>query len=437
MKNEKNKLIPGILFFVILLFPLCAVANTTTGDELPPAGRVYEKWEWRKTKIQSIFDHISLVAGVDIVVDPNIKAEMSLSLRNKTWVDAFKVVCTMNDLHYEKKDNFIYVVRNSTYKQKVLKDEQERKNRESLQELVTKIVDLENTVASDMVTPIQNLATPRGKVSVVDHTNSLIIQDLERNIPTLLEYVKKLDKELLQISIEVKIVEVSSNVTSEIGVEWSLFNNKAGASSTEGAIGRALDGSSYGILNAKNFEATLDYLFTEANSEIVAEPHITTLENSEAKINMGSKIPITTLDEAGNTVTELVDAGTTLIVTPVITGSGQIKMALEPTKKSYTVTPQGTVINEQGAETNVVVKDGETIVIAGLTADEEQNTESGVPVLKDIPILGFFFKKATKTSDKKDLVIFVTPRIIKSSVLSAQKSGLVENTENTNDFTVE
>lgn len=435
MKNVKKELKLGVLFFVILLFPLMAFAGAEVEETLPQAGRVYEKWEWRKTNIKSIFEHISLVAGVDIVVDPKIDIDMSLSLRNKTWVDAFRVVCTMNDLHYEKKENFIYVITNTAYAQKKLKEEQERKNRESIEELVTKIVDLENTVAADMLAPIKELTTKRGEVTAVDHTNSLIIKDLERNIPTVVSYIKELDKELLQISIQVKIVEVSSSVTSDIGVQWSLFNNKAGAAKTQGAIGRAFDGSSYGILSAKKFEATLQYLFTEANSEIVAEPHITTLENTEATITMGSKIPITRLDEAGNSIVEFVDAGTDLVVKPVITGSGQIKMDLKPNKKSYEVDGGGYVINEQGAETNVVVRDGETIVIAGLTSDEEQGSESGIPVLKDIPILGFVFKRASRSSKKKDLVIFVTPRIIKSSVFEAKKSET--KVEAASDFSVE
>lgn len=435
MKNVKNELNLGVLFFVILLFPLMAFANAEVEETLPQAGRVYEKWEWRKTSIKSIFEHISLVAGVDIVIDPKVDIEMSLSLRNKTWVDAFKVVCTMNDLHYEKKENFIYVIPQATYDQRVLKEEQERKNRESIEELVTKVVDLENTVAADMVTPIKELTTERGEVTAVDHTNSLIVRDLQRNIPLVVEYIKELDKELLQISIQVKIVEVSSSVTSDIGVEWSLFNNKVGPSKPQGAIGRAFDGSSYGILSAKKFEATLRYLFTEANSEIVAEPHITTLENKEAKITMGSKIPIARLDEANNTVVDFVDAGTELIVKPVITGSGQIKMDLKPNKKSYEVKDGDYVINEQGAETNVVVKDGETIVIAGLTSDDQQSSESGIPVLKDIPILGFIFKRAGRSTSKKDLVIFVTPRIIKSSVFQSKKA--TTTVEATTDFTVE
>lgn len=435
MKNVKMNLNVVMLFFVVLLYPMVAFADTTEVASLSQAGRVYEKWEWRKTDIRSIFEHISLVAGVDIVADPKVKGNMSLSLRNKTWVDAFKIVCTMNSLHYEKKDNFVYVTTEADYAQRVLKEEQARKNRESLEELVTKIVDLENTIAADMLAPIKELTTPRGKVSVVEHTNSLIIQDLERNIPIVVNYIKELDKELLQISIQVKIVEVSSKVTSDIGVKWQLFNTNQ-VSTTTASIGRAFDGSSYGILSAKKFAATLQYLFTEANSEIVAEPHITTLENTEAKITMGSKIPVTRLDEAGNAIVEFVDAGTNLTVKPVITGSGHIKMDLKPTKKSYTVEEAGTVINEQSAETNVVVKDGETIVIAGLTSDEEQNSEAGIPVLKDIPILGFFFKKAGRSSDKKDLVIFVTPRIIKSSVLNAKKDGEKKDVTAT-DFVVE
>ncbi len=129
---------------------------------------------------------------------------------------------------------------------------------------------------------------------------------------------------------------------------------------------------------------------------------------------MGSKIPVTYQDEAKNTLVKMIDAGTELLVTPHVTSEGRIMLDLKPTKKSYAFTDKGSpIISEQSAQTNVVVNDGETVVIAGLTSDSKRETEGGIPVLKDIPLIWHLFKKSSRSKDKKDLVIFVTPHIIK------------------------
>jgi len=209
-----------------------------------------------------------------------------------------------------------------------------------------------------------------------------------------------------------------------MGIQWSFFDRRGNEithlptpSKGQGIIEQAFERATYGVLDPNGFSIALEYLFTNTNSEIVAEPQITTLENKEARIFMGSQIPLTYLDYAGNANVQMIDAGTELTVTPTVTGQGHIKMALNPVKKSYEMTEQGPVIHEQGAQTNVVVQDGETIVIAGLTSDNAYETEGGIPFLKDIPILGYFFKRHSKSNDKRDLVIFVTPHIIKTTRL--------------------
>jgi type IV pilus assembly protein PilQ len=189
-----------------------------------------------------------------------------------------------------------------------------------------------------------------------------------------------------------------------------------------GIVSGALERVSYGILNQNNFTATLEYLFTDNKGEIVAQPQVTTMDNKSARIFMGQQIPVKYLDEAGNTVVKMIDAGTELVVKPHISGDGRILMELNPKKESYTLQEGIPVINEQSASTNVAVNNGETVVIAGLTSNESINGESGIPVLKDIPLIGNLFKKASKTVDKKDLIIFVTPHIVdqKMNTVSTQ-----------------
>jgi len=438
MKVKRTPVFMSLLL-VVLLLPVILIGNQSLDGS---AQKKFAKWEWQEATLNAVFDHISKVSGVDIVLDPEITGKISVSLRDKSWKEVFEVICKMKGLYYEVENKYIYVMTETGYIAKQLQKAQGVKNLESLESLEKIMLKLKNTTAKDMQTPVQGLLSERGKVTVVEHTNSLIIDELPKNLERIRSMIDSLDREMLQISISTKIVEVGSGKQNDIGIQWSFFNQASGAqvshlpSAVKGgsAISKSLEKATFGILDKRGFSVALDYLFTQNNSEVVAEPQITTVENKEAKIFMGSRIPVSSLDYAGNTKITMIDAGTELIVTPRITGDGRVKMELKPTKKSYEMTDQGPIINEQGAETEVVIQDGETVVIAGLTSDDNQHSEGGIPFLKDIPILGYLFKYDLKKNVKKDLVIFVTPHIVKTTALNimmeAQKKEITSTTTN-------
>ncbi|MDR0303424.1 MAG: hypothetical protein LBH98_01455 [Chitinispirillales bacterium] len=422
---KKNNLHPFglLLFWGFLLIPLYSF-----GSQLPVGknNKTYAKWEWQDATLQSVVSHISAVSGVDFVADTKIASEkINILLRDKTWQDVIKIICQTKGFTFRYIDNsYVYIALESDLNEKDIRKLLSARNLEQYEELEKFTIKLKNTTTDDMLSPLRDILSPRGKAVEVKHTNSIIIHELAKNINLIKEFVDDMDREMLQISISAKIVEVSSGDQNGIGIQWSFFDGKGkelthlpSATKGQGIIDQAFQKATYGVLDPKGFSIAMEYLFTETNSEIIAEPQITTLENKEARIFMGSQIPLTFLDYAGNTTYRMVDAGTELIVTPTVTGQGHIKMALNPSKKSYEMSEQGPVIHEQGAKTNVVVKDGETIVIAGLTSDDKQENSTGVPFLKDIPILGYFFKKHSKINDKRDLVIFVTPHIIKTTKL--------------------
>jgi type II secretory pathway component GspD/PulD (secretin) len=171
-------------------------------------------------------------------------------------------------------------------------------------------------------------------------------------------------------------------------------------------------------------------LLKEARGEVLAKPQITTIDNTEASIFMGEQIPIRVLDANGRQAVQLQDAGTSLTVTPHVTADGRVLLDLKPEKNSFRNDPSaGVVIQKQSAHTTVLVNDGETVVIAGLTTKEESEVETGVPLLKDIPILGWLFKHKSHQTRKRDLIIFVTPHVVRTSGAKAtamKTSGLEE-----------
>ena len=131
---------------------------------------------------------------------------------------------------------------------------------------------------------------------------------------------------------------------------------------------------------------------------------------------MGQKIPVKQFDESGNVVIVFEEVGTILKVTPHITAENQILMHLAPERSTYQFDPNGVIINISTAETNVIVENGQTAVIGGLTTQDEVETEIGVPILKDIPVIGMLFKYTNSRMESRDLVIFVTPTIVEEGL---------------------
>jgi type II secretory pathway component GspD/PulD (secretin) len=278
--------------------------------------------------------------------------------------------------------------------------------------------------------------------------------------------VKDLDIETFQVNIQAQLIQVDADALRELGVDWQfgvgkgsldplrtnpgalpttksdftmLGTSKQGASSSSGsgsesgssggaasAIGGVAGATTqfaFGLLNG-NLAVAVANLLTTARGEVVAKPQITTIDNTEARIFMGEQVPIRVLDANGRQAIQLQDAGTSLTVTPHVTADGRILLDLFPEKNSFRVDPSaGTILQKQSAKTSVVVNDGETVVIAGLTTKEETESETGVPLLKDIPILGYLFKHVSKQSRKRDLIIFVTPHIVQ---MTNNSSGMAK-----------
>lgn len=388
--------------------------------------RAYAKGSWHNAEIRSLFNHLAEVSGIDFVLDPGVGGKVTLTVTNKTWKEIMDIVCKMKQLIAIPEEAYIYVMTEKDYLVQLQNREIGKQNLADVKDLTREIIKLSNMTASEMQNPVRDLLSKRGKITVVNHNNSIIIYDTQENIAQIKVMIKKLDVEVKQISISAKIIEVSSGMINNLGVQWSLFSGNDGVEHLPGAdvVSGALERATFSILNQVQFSATLEYLFSESKSNVVAQPQITTLDNKQARIFMGSQIPVTYQDMAGNTLVKMINAGTELTVTPHVTSVGRIMLDLKPTKQSYQLSATGVpIINEQSAVTNVVVNDGETVVIAGLTSNEKHDSEEGIPILKDIPLLGHFFKRTGKTVDKKDLIIFVTPHILKRDMTSYPHTG--------------
>jgi type IV pilus assembly protein PilQ len=281
---------------------------------------------------------------------------------------------------------------------------------------------------------VQTIITPeRGKVSVYTPTNQIIVVDTREVLNAVGEMIKELDKVTSQVLIEARVITANTNFTREFGTEFAMNTPNTGGLSLPGKMAGeyGVDFRTAGLQGGGNAGAfTLDYIKlagtpltisaklnlneTQGNTKTISAPKILTLDNKPATIKQGTSYPINKLDADGNSTTEFKDIVLELTVTPHVTQDGRISLKINVTKNDLGPVVGSNIsfkVNE--ANTELIVDDGDTIVIGGITVTSDTSGETGVPGLKDIPLLGWLFKTASDTNTKDELLIFLTPRIVK------------------------
>jgi len=242
---------------------------------------------------------------------------------------------------------------------------------------------------------------------------------------------RQLDTATPQVEINAKLVDLDTRATRELGVSWSAQNfqpdgvNMAGDFSVTNQLQEAAGDFKIGtVQNFGELMIQLQALEKDGRAKLISNPVITTTDNREASILVGQKIPLIVADEAGNAITQLTTIGILLRVTPHINEQDRVTLDIhnEVSDLSSQATVQGgVIINTSESDTRVMVGHGETAIIAGLIRQVESTLTSGVPLLMDIPLLGSLFRHETKANDSRELVIFVTPRIVQTDYLTRGK----------------
>jgi type IV pilus assembly protein PilQ len=418
--NLKTTLILAgcLLFAAALLTP----AQAQVTEPVDPAAMI-QNLEFQGSDIRAAMTLLAEHGGANVVVAPDVEGTVTIRLRNINWREAMDIIGRTYDLAIvDDATGYIRVMKSGTYREELTKQREHDANQMKLMALETKIVKISNSVAADMVATVENLLTDRGKVVADERSNSLVLQEVPDNLGVVMAYISQLDSPARQIKISAQLLEISSEGLQELGINWMangaytteggrVFNQTGEVMAdigTENPIGRyTVDVASHDW----NLNAFVEAVVKSGKGKIIAHPEITTVENREARIQMGQKVPVKQFDESGNVVIKFEEIGTILICTPHITAENQVLMHLKPERSTFEFDAAGVIINTNNAETNVIVANGQTAVIGGLTTQDEVETEYGVPLLKDIPLLGQLFKFTTKSSESRDLVIFVTPTI--------------------------
>ncbi len=401
--------------------------------------------DFQDAGIRHIFRILHEISGKNFVIGEDVKGKVTLKLDSVPWDQVLALITRMNKLGTVEEGNIIRIAPLATLEAetkaieaKVEADKTAIKVQEELEPLVTEYISINYSDASEIQAHLSDIMTERGKVSVDSRTNKIIITDIRSAIDKARGVVKELDEPTAQVMIEARIVEADTNFTRDIGVQWGgdiyrgdeneptarLFGGQTYSATGQNyavnlppsSITSGL-GFTFGRLGGTlfNLDARLLAMETQGRGRTISSPRIMTLNNNKATIEQGTKIPYQ-ITEEGTTTIKFVDAVLKLEVTPIITPDNRISMDILANKDSpdWTNAVGGTpAIDTNLADTELLVNDGETIVIGGILTSTDSWSEAGVPFFSKIPVLGWLFKQRYKIKTKNELLIFITPTIIR------------------------
>jgi type IV pilus assembly protein PilQ len=427
------------------------VAMTDSGVTVPtapaaPAGPVIEqvvvddkKYTGAKTSL--VFDNanvrdilrlIAEISNLNIIASDDVKGNVTLRLIDVPWDQALELVLDITNLGMLQEGNIVRVLPKNKIRSMKEAELTAARSQEKLESLVTEVLTVSYADLNSVSAPARELLSPRGDITDDSRNKFLIITDVPSRIEEIKKLVALLDTPEKQVLIEARIVEVDTEYSRTLGANWGFSYANANDSTLVnnfdiGAGGNFLLGNALGVsglgtgitfgtaaFDASVLDLRLSALEITSDAKVISTPRVTTLNGKEATISQGTEIPYQSVDANGNPVTKFKRVLLELKVTPVINPDGSIILTIEA-KNDSPITGGAGALNTKTAETMVLVKDGNTTVLGGIFIDREGEGDEGVPVLGSIPILGHLFKTKIKTNSKNELLIFITPRILKDS----------------------
>jgi type IV pilus assembly protein PilQ len=410
--------------------------------------------EFRNAEIKDVLRALGQENHLNIIISNDIEGKLTLSFQGVSFQEALDSILRMNSLTSFRDGNIIRVMKSP------FSDGEES--------LVTQMVPVNFASAKEVQDTVKVFLSKKGSIMADVRTNTLVVRDVQSNLERVVQVIRRLDSKTPEVMIEARIVEVNTNYSRELGVQWGgIFSSTSGnrtvtlhgggfKSSSSDTVSQSLTGgigvsggpfavnlpanvgpglggalglSIGNVLNTRLLDIQLSALEDTGNGKILSNPRILTLNNKEAKISSGTEILIPTTSIvatsispntstasglSGNTGVTTIDAKLELAVTPHVTPDQQILMHIRTDKKDPDYNRQVQNIpplTTRTAETDLLVKDKETIVIGGIYTRNESTDEAGVPWLSKIPVLGWLFKKQTKIDNQNELMIFITPTI--------------------------
>jgi type IV pilus assembly protein PilQ len=419
--------------------------------------------DFKSADIHNILKLLADVGGVNVVTSDDVKGEVTIKMRDVPWDQALDVVLRQKQLGQVREGNLIRVAPLQVLEKEL---EQEIARQKQITEVLpteTRLIGVSYADAKSLTERAKDLLSPRGRVSVDERTNTLIVSDVGRNLALIEELVRNLDTQTSQVVIEARIVEARSTFVRQIGVQWGgtgfadtghgnptglVFphNIGVGGGATDGntptdglvpgprsgtgaaspnfavnmpaavgtGAGGALGLTLGSVAGAFNLNLRLSAMESTGQVRILSSPRISTLDNHEATISQGVSIPISVVSAQG-VQTVFVDAQLNLTVKPHVTNDGTVMMDIKVTRNEPDFVNTGArgdpTILKKEANTMMLVRDGDTAVIGGIYQRNSGLNYSKVPFFADIPVIGALFKARRENDDRTEFLVFITPRI--------------------------
>jgi type IV pilus assembly protein PilQ len=415
-----------------------------------------EKDEFNGRNISLSFQDIPVRTVLQIIADYNefnliisdtVTGNITLQLDGVPWDQALSIILKVKGLDKRMQGNILMVAPSDELAAREAKTLQAKQQVEELAPLYSEYVQINYAKAAEFAELIKNndtsILSARGSVSVDERTNTLLIRDTAKSIEDIIRMISVLDISVRQVIIEARMVTVKDDMNEELGIRWGATNTD-GESTVSGSmegVDTARGGSVPNITDRLNvnlpvaspagtiafqvarlangtiLDLELSALEKENKGEVIASPRITTANQKEAYIEQGVEIPYQEASSSGATSTQFRKAVLSLKVTPHITPDDKVILDLVVTQDSVSSVSSGSspAIDTQRLATQVLVNNGETIVLGGIYQQSIVSTISKVPFLGDIPYLGLLFRTSSQLNEKKELLIFVTPRIVTES----------------------
>lgn len=424
--------------------------------------------EFQDVSVRTILEVLAQHTNTNIVASDSVSGNITLRLINVPWDQALDIILKSKNLDKRVNGNVIWVAPAAELAKQEADELKAQQEKKVLDPLRTEYIRLNYAKAENVRTLIEagratsdrssgstSLLTDRGTVTIDNRTNTLIVKDTAETISNIRDLISKIDIAVKQVMIEARIVSATDTFSKELGVKWGILSQGA-ASNRNLLVGGNLstidslktyttatnaDGTTYpvysGITAANNLSVNLgatnaagsiafgllsisDLLLdlelsamqADNKGEVISSPKVLTADKQTAKVMSGTQIPYQEASASGATSTSFKDAALSLEVTPNITPEGKIglELLIENGTPNYSTNPVS--INKDSINTSVVVDDGQTVVLGGIFKNTLGNNVTKVPFLGDLPYVDRFFKRTSKTNNKQELLIFVTPKLV-------------------------
>lgn len=410
--------------------------------------------DFQQADITNILRLIAEVSGFNIVVGEGVKSKVTMKLVSVPWDQALDMLLKMNGLGMIRQGSIVWVDSLANIAKQQDEEARAKDSKTKAEELVDRVFYIRNLQAQELMQSLRQNLSPRGLMQFNAGSNALVVRETESKLAVIKQLVEGLDLEVPQVQIEARIVQADTVYARGLGIQWGFqAGNRTDTDffNVSNLVGPFAQNVGSTALPTRNFlvnlpaqvgglpavpsigwtfgklggDFALDMRLSAGEllglTKVIAAPKITTLDKREAKISQGESIPFQTTSLQG-TQTTFVDANLELNVTPQITSRDpkeegkRILMRVRATRNAVGArsNPAGPSIDRREATTQVIVRDGETMVIGGVFVDTQANNVQGVPYLSRMPVLGWLFKNKSESVSKQELLIFLTPSIIKT-----------------------